>query len=92
MGIEASLDEIYGSSYAAAYYLKHIDAFPTDKKVYVIGSEGIVEELEGQGISWCGAQVQSNTCMRYENNDQSYRILKKIWTILAGRECSLIPK
>lgn len=35
-----SQEEIYSSSYAAAAYLKSIN-FPHDKKVYIVGQEGI---------------------------------------------------
>lgn len=35
-----SQEEIYSSSYAAAAYLKSIN-FPQDKKVYIVGQEGI---------------------------------------------------
>ena len=48
---------MFGSAYAAAYYMKHALKFPTDKKVYVIGMEGMTEELDEQGISYVGAMV-----------------------------------
>lgn len=40
--------EIYSSSYAAAAYLESID-FPKDKKIYVIGEQGIVVRRGGGG-------------------------------------------
>ena len=50
-------NEVFGSAYAAAYYMKHALQFPADKKVYVIGMEGMTEELDEQGISYVGAMV-----------------------------------
>lgn len=47
-------DEIFSSSYAAAAYLKRVLNFPPDKKVYVIGMEGIEEELDAEGIAHIG--------------------------------------
>lgn len=43
-------EEIYSSSYAAAAYLHSID-FPKDKKVYVVGQEGIAVGVIS-GIQW----------------------------------------
>ena len=57
LGLDAQKDDIFGSSYAAAYYLKHIVHFPTDKKVYIVGQGGIKDELTAEGISFCGSDV-----------------------------------
>ncbi|AQK44459.1 Phosphoglycolate phosphatase 1A chloroplastic [Zea mays] len=46
-------EEIFASSFAAAAYLQSID-FPKDKKVYVIGEEGILKELELAGFQYLG--------------------------------------
>ncbi|KND03007.1 phosphoglycolate/pyridoxal phosphate phosphatase [Spizellomyces punctatus DAOM BR117] len=54
--INASVDEIFGSSYAAAYYIANVLNFPKDKKVYVIGMSGIREELASEGIRYAGAE------------------------------------
>ncbi|CAL5218445.1 g126 [Coccomyxa viridis] len=53
LGLNISAEEIYSSSYAAAAYLDSID-FPKDKKVYVVGEVGIIEELELKGIQHLG--------------------------------------
>jgi 4-nitrophenyl phosphatase len=37
--------------------LKNVLKFPTDKKVYIIGMQGIKEELALEGIKSCGAEV-----------------------------------
>lgn len=54
LGIEAHVDEIYGSAYAAAVYLSSIIKIPKNKKVYVIGQNGLEEELRGEGIQYIG--------------------------------------
>ncbi|XP_031392025.1 phosphoglycolate phosphatase 2 isoform X2 [Punica granatum] len=53
LGILVSEDEIFSSSFAAAMYLK-VSNFPQDKKVYVIGGEGILEELQLAGYTGLG--------------------------------------
>ncbi|XP_047308023.1 phosphoglycolate phosphatase 2 [Impatiens glandulifera] len=53
LGITVTQDEIFSSSFAAAMYLK-VNHFPQDKKVYVIGEEGILEELELAGFTALG--------------------------------------
>lgn len=58
LGLTVSAEEIYSSSYAAAAYLKSID-FPADKKVYVVGEAGILEELDNVGIKHCGGPADA---------------------------------
>lgn len=53
LGIPVNEDEIFSSSFAAAMYLK-VNDFPIEKKVYVIGEEGILEELELAGFTALG--------------------------------------
>ncbi|XP_076249473.1 glycerol-3-phosphate phosphatase-like [Calliopsis andreniformis] len=48
---EAALEDIVCTSFLAAVYLKEKKF---DKRVYVIGSEGIIKELEAEGIKHCG--------------------------------------
>ena len=55
MNIEADIDEIFGSAYCAAYYMKNNLKFPEDKQVYVVGMSGICEELESMNIKYCGS-------------------------------------
>lgn len=50
-------DEIFGSAYASAIYLSDILHFPSDKRVYVIGEEGIEHELQSVGIDYTGGTV-----------------------------------
>ncbi|XP_076664760.1 glycerol-3-phosphate phosphatase-like [Andrena cerasifolii] len=47
----ATMEEIVCTSFLAAVYLKEKKF---DKKAYVIGSEGILKELEAEGIKHCG--------------------------------------
>jgi len=56
---EAYQDEIYGSAYAAAVYLSSIIKIPKNKKVYVIGQNGLEEELREEGIQYIGGTVMS---------------------------------
>ncbi|TQD77205.1 hypothetical protein C1H46_037262 [Malus baccata] len=53
LGISVSEDEIFSSSFAAAMYLQLIN-FPKHKKVYVIGEQGILEELQLAGFTALG--------------------------------------
>ncbi|KAG5637660.1 hypothetical protein H0H81_003681 [Sphagnurus paluster] len=54
LGVEAHVDEIFGSAYAAAVYLSSVAQLPKDKKVYVIGQAGLEEELHEEGIAFLG--------------------------------------
>ncbi|CAG8598040.1 10812_t:CDS:2 [Ambispora leptoticha] len=61
LGIEAYVDEIFGSAYASAYYLKNVLDFPSDKKVYVIGESGITDELAAEGIQYIGSAADNES-------------------------------
>ncbi|KAG0325583.1 hypothetical protein BG004_003174, partial [Podila humilis] len=55
LGIHASEKDIFSSAFATAVYLRNILNFPDDKRVYVIGESGIVDELKHVGIETTGA-------------------------------------
>ncbi|KAL8214760.1 hypothetical protein R6Q57_004209 [Mikania cordata] len=75
LGIAVTEDEIFTSSYAAAMYLK-VNEFPTEKKVYVIGGEGILEELKLAGFTGLGGpedgkktvQLKTNTLFEHDKS------------------------
>lgn len=48
-------EEIYGTAYAVAYYLKEILKF--DKKVFTLGTTGMMEELDAMNIQHIGSGV-----------------------------------
>ncbi|KAK9467799.1 HAD-like domain-containing protein [Lipomyces arxii] len=54
LGIEVTAEEIFGSAYSSAVYLKKVVKFPADKKVLVLGESGIEEELANEGIQFVG--------------------------------------
>ncbi|KAI3667409.1 hypothetical protein L6452_42466 [Arctium lappa] len=53
LGIPVTEEEIFSSSFAAAMYLK-VNKFPPEKKMYVIGEEGILEKLKLAGFTRIG--------------------------------------
>ncbi|XP_047089948.1 phosphoglycolate phosphatase 1A, chloroplastic-like [Lolium rigidum] len=59
LGLSVNEEEIFASSFAAAAYLESID-FPKDKKVYVIGEEGILIELELAGFQHLGGPTDGD--------------------------------
>ncbi|EIM87074.1 2-phosphoglycolate phosphatase [Stereum hirsutum FP-91666 SS1] len=54
LGIQAEVDEVFGSAYASAVYLSSVLKLPKGKKVYVIGMDGLEEELRDEGIDFIG--------------------------------------
>ncbi|XP_043690285.1 phosphoglycolate phosphatase 2-like [Telopea speciosissima] len=67
LGLAVSEDEIFSSSYAAAMFLK-TNNFPPEKKVYVIGEEGLLEELELAGFTALGGPEDGNKRVVLESN------------------------
>lgn len=53
-GITVTQDEIFGSAYSSAVYLSQVLDFPRDKKVLIVGEQGMEEELAAAGISYVG--------------------------------------
>ena len=62
LGLEITAEEVFSSSFAAAAYLDSKN-FPKDKKVYVIGETGILEELDGVGIKHLGGEGRGNVTL-----------------------------
>ncbi|WCJ28211.1 2-phosphoglycolate phosphatase 2 [Euphorbia peplus] len=60
-------DEIFSSSFAAAMYLK-LNNFPTENKVYVIGGEGILEELQLAGYTALGGPEDRKKDVELKSN------------------------
>ncbi|CAO2823564.1 unnamed protein product [Amaranthus hypochondriacus] len=67
LGISVSEDEIFSSSFAAAMYLKSVE-FPLDKKVYVIGGDGILEELNLAGFTAFGGPEDGKKTIELKDN------------------------
>lgn len=59
LGIDTTIDHIFGSSYCAAYYMANDLKFPKDRKVYVFGSRGVTDELDEVGLKWVGSNLDA---------------------------------
>ncbi|KAI5671282.1 hypothetical protein M9H77_11646 [Catharanthus roseus] len=68
LGISVREDEIFSSSFAAAMFLK-VNNFPTEKKVYVIGEQGILDELESAGYTGLGGPEDGRKTIEWEQNN-----------------------
>ncbi|URE21480.1 phosphatase [Musa troglodytarum] len=67
LGLDVSEEEIFSSSFAAAMFLK-LRNFPREKKVYVIGEEGILEELKQAGFSCLGGPEDGKKKVELKTN------------------------
>ncbi|XP_074298842.1 phosphoglycolate phosphatase 2-like [Silene latifolia] len=82
LGISVSQDEIFSSSFAAAIYLKSIQ-FPSQNKVYVIGCEGILEELHLAGFTPLGGPEDANKTVELKEN-RFFLQDKTVGAVVAG--------
>lgn len=77
MGIPATPQEVFGSSYSAALYIARI--LPKDNpqlkdkpKVFVVGEAGIEEELESEGVPHIGG---TDPAFRREVTPEDYKLM-----------------
>lgn len=84
LGIEADLDEIFGSAYATALYLSRILKFPEDKKVYVIGEKGVEDELASENIRFCGGTDPADNEFLELMDFSSVTTDKEVGAVLCG--------
>lgn len=59
LGLNVEAEEIFSSSFAAAAYLEQ-NPLPDGKKVYIIGQEGICQELDLLNIPYIGGPADSD--------------------------------
>eukprot|EP00252_Welwitschia_mirabilis_P012792 TRINITY_DN282_c0_g1_i1.p1 TRINITY_DN282_c0_g1~~TRINITY_DN282_c0_g1_i1.p1 ORF type:complete len:411 (+),score=54.76 TRINITY_DN282_c0_g1_i1:121-1353(+) len=59
LGLTVGEDEIFASSFAASAYLRSIN-FSPEKKVYVIGEDGIMKELELARFDYLGGPADAD--------------------------------
>ncbi|ODN98415.1 4-nitrophenyl phosphatase [Cryptococcus wingfieldii CBS 7118] len=85
-GLEASIEECFGSAYASAVYLSEVLKFPKDKKVYVFGHEGLEEELDEVGISHCGGSDPEDRTFTPPLNYADYRPDPSVGAVLCGAD------
>jgi len=66
LGLPVQAEEIYSSSYAAAAYLESINF---QKKAYVVGEEGIQEELDLKGIKHLGGPADGSKSVNLKSGE-----------------------
>ncbi|KAL8137326.1 hypothetical protein V2J09_003327 [Rumex salicifolius] len=66
-GIPADEEELLCSSFAAPMYLNSIQ-FPKDKKVYVVGDQGLVDELQLAGYTCLGGPEDGKKTVELKAN------------------------
>ncbi|KII91835.1 hypothetical protein PLICRDRAFT_105709 [Plicaturopsis crispa FD-325 SS-3] len=88
LGVEAHVDEIYGSAYAAAVYISSVVKLPKEKKVYVIGMKGIEEELRDEGVQFTGGTDPADNTLE-PFNLSTYVHDDTVGAVLCGLDTSL---
>jgi len=63
LGLDVKPEEIFSSSFAAAAYFEQ-NPLPKDKKVYIIGQEGIGEELDLIGVPHIGGPADAGKVIK----------------------------
>jgi len=63
MGVQAKVEEIFGSAYASAVYISSVLKLPSTSKVYVVGMSGLEHELASEGISYIGGTAEEDNTL-----------------------------
>jgi len=88
LGIEAHVDEIFGSAFASAVYLSSVVQLPKDMKVYVIGMAGLEEELRDEGIAYIGGTDPADNTLE-PFNPASFEKDPTVGAVLCGLDTSI---
>ncbi|KAF9262788.1 2-phosphoglycolate phosphatase [Marasmius fiardii PR-910] len=88
LGVEAHVDEIYGSAYATAIYVSSVLKLPKDKKVYVIGQSGLEEELREEGISILGG-TDPEDCTTTPFSLSSFTLDSSVSAVVCGLDTAI---
>ncbi|KAL4796990.1 HAD-like domain-containing protein [Aspergillus venezuelensis] len=84
LGIPATTEEIFSSSYSASIYISRIMKLPENKrKVFVLGETGIEQELRSENVPFIGG---TNPSFRRDITPEDYKL------IAAGDESLLDPE
>ncbi|KAL3453520.1 HAD-like domain-containing protein [Aspergillus insuetus] len=84
LGIPATTEEIFSSSYSASIYISRILPLPpTKRKVFVLGESGIEQELRSENVPFIGG---TDTAYCREITPEDYKL------IAAGDESLLDPE
>lgn len=82
LGLEVTEEEIFTSSFAAAMFLK-LNNFPPEKKVYVVGEDGILEELKLAGFECFGGPEDGKKNIKLEA-DFYFEHDKSVGAVIVG--------
>ncbi|KAJ7764626.1 HAD-like domain-containing protein [Mycena maculata] len=88
LGVEAHVDEIYGSAYAAAVYVSSVMKLPKDKKVYVIGMKGMEDELRDEGVAFLGGTDPADSTLSPFSLD-AFTLDPTVGAVLCGLDTSI---
>ncbi|KAG8761330.1 hypothetical protein FRC14_004735 [Serendipita sp. 396] len=88
LGVQAEVEEIFGSAYAAAVYISTVLQLPKSAKVYVIGMSGLEYELAQEGISYIGGSaLEDNTLEPFKL--ESFQKDPSVKAVLCGLDTSI---
>jgi len=85
-GIDAEEEEIFNSGYATAMYLKNLGF---SKKAYVVGEQGLADELTKAGISCRGVREHSRIPQNFQNALDYIHLDEEIGAIVVGFDSAL---
>jgi len=82
LGIHIDFEDIISSSFAAAEYLH--STFPNVRKAYVIGQQGIVDELALRGIESSGYSQDSHLTVSSEEDCVNIELDPEVGAVICG--------
>jgi phosphoglycolate phosphatase len=89
LGLNVHIDEIFSSSFAAALYLQQNPLPPHKNKVYVVGQEGIEQELDLVGISHFGGPNDAGKTVNVGDPNAKIEIESNVGAVVVGLDTTI---
>jgi 4-nitrophenyl phosphatase len=89
LGVQAEVEEIFGSAYASAVYISSVLKLPKTSKVYVVGMSGIEHELASEGIAYIGGTSPSDNTLDFAFDVSTFQKDPDVAAVLCGLDTAI---
>ncbi|RPB21684.1 2-phosphoglycolate phosphatase [Terfezia boudieri ATCC MYA-4762] len=92
LGIQAEIDEIFGSAYSAAIYISRVLCLPPTERVYILGEAGIEAELRSENITFLGGTDPADSGPMTPSDYETFGPDPTVTVVLCGLDRNICYK